>query len=200
MLEKTSEPHTLDTTGLAFLPIARGTCDADGPDLGAVVLAPQLAASIGAKRLFFNLDAKRDRMLSEPPDVRDGVWFAQGFLEERTVVTADPDGGTTTRFYNFSGIGGPDGPTERGGYDYYVYPVSHEARSDAPLSWGGMSGGGVWQVPLKRKDGNLVALRPLLSGVLFYQRATTATECGVVAHGLRSVYGVAYNSILGREA
>ena len=197
MLEKTSEPHTLDTAGLVFLPIARGSRDADGPDLGAVVLAPHLAGSIAAKKVFFNLDRRRDELLSEPPNVRDGVWFAQGFLEERTVATEDPDGGTTTRFYNFSGIGGPDGPVERGGYDYYEYPVTHESRSEAPVSWGGMSGGGVWRVPLGRENGQVVPRHPVLSGVLFYQRPTTATECGVVAHGPRSVYRVAYNSIVG---
>ena len=150
MLEKTSEPHTLNTKGLAFLSIARGTNDADGPDLGAVVLAPHLAGSIAAKKVFFNLDRKRDEMLSDSPDVRDGVWFAQGFLEERMVATEDPDGGTTTNFYNFSGVGGPDGPVERGGYDYYEYPVTHESRLEAPVSWGGMSGGGVWRIPLAR--------------------------------------------------
>jgi hypothetical protein len=199
MLEKTSEPHTLDTAGLVFLPIARGSREADGPDLGAVVLAPHLAGSIAAKKVFFNLDRKRDELLSDSPDVRDGVWFAQGFLEERMVVREDPDGGTTTSFYNFSGVGGPDGPVERGGYDYYEYPVTHESRSEAPVRWGGMSGGGVWRIPLGRENGQIVPRRPILSGVLFYQLPTTATECGVVAHGVRSVYQIAYDSILGRE-
>ena len=200
VLEKTSQPHTLDTAGLVFLPIARGSCEAEGPDLGAVVLAaPHLAASVAAKKIFFNLDSKRNGLLNEPPKIREGAWFAQGFLDEKTVATEDPDGGTTTRFYNFTGVGGPDGLVERDGYDYYEYPVAHESRSEAPVSWGGMSGGGVWQVPLGREDGQLVPRQPVLSGVLFYQRPTTATECGVVAHGLRSIYEVAYDSILSRQ-
>ena len=200
MLEKTSQPHTLDTAGLVFLPIARGSCEAEGPDLGAVVLAPHLAGSVAAKKVFFNLDSKRNELLSEPPDVRDGLWITQGFLEKRTAATEDSDGGTTTRFYNFSGVGGPDDPIDRGEYDYYEYPVTDEKRSETPASWGGMSGGGVWRVPLGRKDGQVVPRHnPVLSGVLFYQHPTTSTECGVVAHGLRSIYGVAYDSILGRR-
>jgi hypothetical protein len=62
-----------------------------------------------------------------------------------------------------------------------------------------MSGGGLWQIPLKRQGGDLVHRPPLLSGILFYQEPTTDTLCGVKGHGRRSVYEVAYNAIRGRE-
>ena len=56
----------------------------------------------------------------------------------------------------------------------------YERRPEAPVSWDGMSG----------------------AGVLFYQRLTTAAECGVVAHGLRSIYvrSAAGSSRLSRAA
>jgi hypothetical protein len=60
-----------------------------------------------------------------------------------------------------------------------------------------MSGGGLWQIPLKRQGSGLVHLPPLLSGILFYQQPTTATECGVRGHGRRSVYERAYKRIQG---
>lgn len=200
LLERTREPHSIDTQGATFLEIARGTQDSVGPDLGAVILAPQIASAIAAKKTFYDLDSRRDQLLHSPPDLRDGVWFAQGFLEERTVVVPDPDGvGTTKGFYNFSGVGGPETGDQIDEYDYFEFPVSHEARQTSPRSWGGMSGGGLWQIPLKRQGSGLVHLTPLLSGILFYQQPTTDTECGVRGHGRRSMYEVAYNYIQGCE-
>ena len=199
MLERTREPHTIDTSGLAFVHIAKGKRESEGPDLGAVVLAPSIAAAIGAKKSFFALDAKRDQMLSNPLEWCDGMWCAQGFLEERAVVTPDPDGrGRTTGFYNFTGVGGPEATIERDGHDYFEFPVAYEARPTAPVSWGGMSGGGLWQVPFKRQGDSYVHLRPLLSGILFYQWPTTESKCGVRAHGRQSVYRMAYNAIIGK--
>lgn len=200
-LQRTGEPHSIDTAGLAFLDIARGREDHVGPDLAALVLAPQIGASIAAKKLFFNLDLPRAKALEGLPDLRDGVWCAQGFLDERGVVAADPaDGVATKYFYNFSGLGGPDQTQELDGYDYFEFPVSAESRDGAPRSWGGMSGGGLWQVPLKQKGEDVVPLAPILSGILFYQHPTTETVSGVRAHGRRSVYEIAYAAITASEA
>lgn len=198
LLEKTREPHTIDSGGVAFLEIARGRRDSDGPDIAAVVLAPQIASAIAAKKSFYDIKSRRELLLYSPPELCDGVWFAQGFLEERTVVTPDPDGlGITKSFYNFSGVGGPENSFQINEHDYFEFPVSHESRPTAPMSWGGMSGGGLWQIQLKRQGSGLVHLSPLLSGVIFYQQPTTEMECGVKCHGRRSLYQVAYNCISG---
>jgi hypothetical protein len=195
-LGRTSQPHTIDTRGISAGKIARGAQDSVGPDLGAVILAPQIAGSIAAKKSFFNLDTRRDWLLNNPPDLRDGVWFAQGFLEERTVVRpVHIEDGPTKYFYNFTGIGGSETSPRIGDHDYFEFPVRQTSRHEAPVSWGGMSGGGLWQVRLKREDGRLRHLSPILSGIMFYQHPTTPTECGVRGHGRHSVYEVAYGSI-----
>ena len=59
-----------------------------------------------------------------------------------------------------------------------------------------MSGGGVWQVPLKRTEGSLTHGPAVLSGVMFYQYPTTDTQCGIRAHGPRSVYQKALDAIV----
>ncbi len=197
---QTNTPHTIDTDGIAFLEIARGARDALGPDLGALVLAPSIASAIGAKKTFYSLTSRREQALHSPPYLRDGAWFANGFLAERSIVTHDPGGFRATRWlYHFCGVGGPDSSLRVAEHDYFEFPVSYEARAKVPSSWGGMSGGGLWQVPLKRQGDSVVPLSPLLSGILFYQHPTTPTQCGVRAHGRRSVYEVAYESIRGRE-
>jgi hypothetical protein len=193
MLSRTSHPNTIDSQGLAFLEIARGANDASGPDLGAIILAPPISGAIAAKKTFYNLESRRDLLLHNPPDLRDGLWWVHGFLDERTVVADDPiEQGLTKFFYSFGLEGRPEPAIQVGEHDYYSFPFSHAA----PKSFGGMSGGGLWQVPLKRDgEGKLTYTTPILSGVLFYQVATTPTQCGVKCHGRISVYQVAFNSI-----
>lgn len=196
LLGRTTQPHSIDTAGISILKIARGMRDSVGPDVGAILLASNIAASIGAKKSFFNLETHREMQLNNPPDVRDGVWFAQGFLEERTRIAPDPiEEGTTKYFYCFTGIGGPEAGQEIDGYDYFEFPVSQTGRSAAPVSWGGMSGGGLWQVQLIRREGALTHLSPVLSGIMFYQKPTTETVCGVRGHGRRTIYDLVFSKI-----
>ena len=131
--------------------------------------------------------------------MHDGVWVANGFLDERSRVVVEGVGHRVKGFYNFSAFGGPEAPETHGEYDYYDYLVTPESRAGTPTSWGGMSGGGIWQVSLRREGGAIVAAGVgLLSGILFYQHPTTATLCGVRGHGRQSVYRLAYASIHGK--
>ena len=99
-LGRTGQPHTIDPQGISILKIARGTHDAVGPDLAAILLAPQIAGAIEAKKIFYNLEKRRDRLLNYPPELRDGAWFAQGFLEERTTVGLDPVESGFTKYFS----------------------------------------------------------------------------------------------------
>src|SRR5688572_12342629 len=53
-LDRTTQPHSIDKQGTVLVDIARGSVAAVGPDLGAVILAPNIAGSIAAKKNFFN--------------------------------------------------------------------------------------------------------------------------------------------------
>src|SRR6266702_1324169 len=85
ILSPTIHQHTIDTQALVYKEIARGTVDSEGPDLGAVILAPSIAAAIAARKTFYNLDSRRVQLLETPPDRHDGVWFVHGFVNDRTV-------------------------------------------------------------------------------------------------------------------
>lgn len=197
ILSPTVQQYTIDIRGIAYVQIARGKRDPEGPDLGAVVLSPSIGATIGAKKVFYKLDAHRDQILSSPPDIRDGFWFVNGFVDEKTIEERDRDGYALVKgFYNLSGAGGPEQVTVVGDHDYFDFPVSYGGRSVAPKSFGGMSGGGLWQVPLMRSaEGEIKHKTPLLSGVVFYQEPTTEAYCGVKCHGRQSVYKVAFEAI-----
>jgi hypothetical protein len=197
ILSPTAQQHTVDTQGLAYVEIARGRSDSEGPDLGAIVLGTSIASSIGAMKSYYRLDFHRNYLLNSPPHIRDGFWFDNGFVDECTVEEQDKEGwGLVKGFYNLSGAGGQDHAILTGGHDYFAFPVSYGGRSVAPKSFGGMSGGGLWQVPLARDAQRQIKHEtPLLSGVVFYQEPTTEMYCGVKCHGRMSVYNVAFEAI-----
>jgi hypothetical protein len=198
ILSQTPQHETIDTQGLKYCEIARGTVESEGPDLAAVVLAPQIANSIAAKKTFYNLDKRRDQLLQMPPDLSVGLWVVHGFVDERTRVDQGAAGGDPMikGFYSLSGATAPEPPVSAGDHDYFVCPVSHGAWSIAPRSFEGMSGGGLWQIPMRRDgQGNVTHQTPLLSGVVFYQKLTEGTSSAVKCHGRKSVYQVAYDKI-----
>ena len=183
---------TISMNAVSCVPLARGKLDAEGPDLGVMLLSEAVAGSIAAIKRFYSLSAVRDFLLHSPPDRHSGFWFVNGFPATEAVRTTDGDS-EIIRFLNLSGAGGPEEPVTRGEYDYYKFPVPN--RASAPESFGGMSGGGFWQIRLRRKqDGTLETLPPLLSGVVFYQ-VWTPSECALLCHGRRSVYEIAYQAI-----
>jgi hypothetical protein len=197
LLERTDEPHSLDMKDLRFIEIAKGTNDRVGPDLGAVLLAPNIASAIAAKKVFYNMDVYRQPMLSAPPGVEDGLWVLDGFPDEGTTVILDGDGmGITTRFFGFGGFVVPEPAPDVNGFDYIECPVTaDEAVTDFPRSWGGVSGGGLWQVQLKRQDGELVMGRRLLRGLPFFEFSVNGQARRVRCHGVRSLYERAYAAI-----
>jgi hypothetical protein len=199
LLSPTHAPHSIDIQGLRYLKIARGNDDSVGPDLGAVLLlAHSIASSIAAKKSFYNLERQREQLLHNPPDLRDGLWFVNGFPDENTLIRPDADSGQgfVKSFYNLAGIGRPVSSFQIGSDDYFTIPVSPDTQPPVPRRFGGMSGSGLWQVPLKRDASRrLVYETPLLSGIAFYQERVTEAGSGLKCHGRRSVYGVAYDAI-----
>lgn len=197
ILSPTRQQYTIDTQGLVFLRIARGTDDSKGPDLGAIILSPSIASAIGAIKSFYNLDIRRERMLSAPPDRDLGAWAVHGFIDEKTVEEPGDSGFShIVRFYCLTGWGGTNPAVSIDGYDYLTFPVSYGSRSIAPASFKGLSGGGLWQVPLVRGPQEILTHQPpLLAGLVFYQVPTTETDAGVTCHGAVSVYSIAYDAI-----
>jgi len=197
ILSETISAITISTDALRYLEIARGIKDAEGPDLGAVILSPVIAAELRAKKTFHNLDKTRERFLTQLPDVKDGLWILQGFVEEWTKVDLHVDGyAKTFGFYELSSSGIISASYSIGDHDYFVFPVSYKERN-VP-HFGGTSGGGLWQVPLVKKnpESELTHKTPQLAGVAFYQEPILAERSAVKCHGRRSVYEIAYQAIL----
>lgn len=193
---------SIDIQGLEYLEIARGHRGSDRPDIGAIIIAPNIAASIKsnqANKVFYNLEIRRDFLLKTPPNVGNGVWFVNRFIAEGTITILDHGGYALLRgFQNLSGRCSPEPVVVVGNHDYFSFPVSQGGSFVAPKRFGGISGGGLWQVLLTLdSNGNLCHQYPFLSGVVFYQEFDiikgSAARC--LCHGRLSIYQVAYDAL-----
>jgi hypothetical protein len=190
----------ISTDGLRYIKIARGAVDSEGPDLGAVILSPALASGLAALKSFHNLDRNRTMLLTDPPPLTAGLWVVQGFIAERTTEELDFEQHIkTVRFFQLSSSGTVK-PYATGEYDYFELPIKYSTRASIPESYGGTSGGGLWQVRLERKasGGEITpATVPILSGVAFYQDGVECDRSALRCHGRRSAYETAYEAIIG---
>ena len=191
------ERTTIETIGIEHLKIARGDDDALGPDIAAVILSDHIASTLESKKSFYNLDKQKERLLEKPPEEQEGIWIAQGFVDEMTIVDPEStDSLTIKAFCQFSSGGGVEEYPSNSEYDYYVFPLDEPPSDIFPTSFGGNSGGGLWQVTLKKGDDDQLAAKEiLLRGILFYQRPLTEGPPALKCHGTKSVYEIAYSAV-----
>ena len=99
-------------------------------------------------------------------------------------------------FCHFGAFGGVENYRSRGAHDFYDFPIRPGPMNEAPKSFGGCSGGGLWHLPLFEKDGELNAGQPLFQGLLFYQDVVHNGPSALRCHGPQSIYGAAFSALV----
>jgi hypothetical protein len=177
--------------------IASGT--PEGPDLAFIRILPtEKLGTLKATKSFYDLGVGREEILDRPKELDIGAWCLCGVPDEFTVRE------TIDR--------GPDYLKGYSGLCYYCQGVREELRSEydlltiaidynentgnkaIPQSFGGCSGGGLWQIPLV-KENVVTSKKPILSGVAFWQTAVDGKKREIICHGRRSIYKSAYEVI-----
>jgi hypothetical protein len=184
------ERTRIDVSKISLDRIARGCDDGQGPDLALIHLSEPIASALAAKKSFVNLDKVRQLRKEKPLLIDDGFWGAQGFVAEYTKDLYVDDGrGRIKQFYNLFGASGSHAVREENSYDYIELTVSFDDLNRVPTSFQGMSGGGLWQIPLARDEkGKIVYRTPRFSGVVFYQRAATnEVPRSIICHGPKTI-------------
>jgi hypothetical protein len=169
-----------------------------GPDLGFIVLSDwDDVGTLKASRSFYDLSQDNDEWSANPPQLDSGIWFACGAPGERFERIL-PEAGfdKVVSFQDFCGVGGIDRSYEKEGFDYLEMDIEFSEETGMPHSFGGMSGGGLWQVTISRSpEGVLTPSRFFYSGVIFYQGVTEEEVRFLRCHGRKSIYEDAVESV-----
>lgn len=181
---------------MRWVTIASSGKESEGPDLAILLLSSVGVGWLRAQKTFYNL-LKREWLLHTPPDLDVGVWFLCGFADEATTERVPESG--SGRIKVFEGICG-DGWVENeycvGDFGYLDFEVAYGSADGPPQSFGGVSGGGLWQVVVMRTpDGDLKVKELLLSGVAFYQNPPIENRRVIKCHGRDGIYAHAIQRV-----
>lgn len=192
-----AQKYAIHSNSLEPIIIANGQIESDGPDLGFIVLPHSEKGIIEATKSVHNLDRNRERILNKPPRFSEGLWAICGVPDEKTVYEH-----TEKRFeplmglFMFVGFGGIHNTFTVGGYDYCHIEVKHDCSPIIPDSFGGVSGGGLWQIPLRKSaEQTIEPIEYILSGVVFYETGWEGLYQSIKCHGRNSIYDMAYSFI-----
>lgn len=182
--------YVLNAQNLSTIKIDRGNNPESGPDLGLINLPQPDTGTIKAYKSFYNVGNKKDRMLENPPEKDLGVWCICGIPDIETRSEKPQKGFDQVKAYlGFCGFGGISREYDLGEFDYIDFEVQYNDRTDSPLSFGGVSGGGLWQVIIGQKPGGVLVVKEvILSGVAFYQTELIENKRIIKCHGRKSIY------------
>ena len=124
-------------------------------------------------------------MVAAAPDAERGLWAVVGAPAE-TSDLANPSDLEFAQTVHWLGV---DRQHEREGFDYVDLGIPMGAPGRL-RSYGGVSGGGLWQIDvLRRPDGTWGWLAPpKLEGCAFYQTAPDHDLVFIRCHGRKSIY------------
>lgn len=161
-----------------------------GPDLGLVSLPIEHVGWFQAKKNFWNIELKRTQAVSR--EYRDlCFWALCGAPFERSSWAMHKR--------NYKAILSQHmGPwlankieeSSSHGYDYIDVIFDAKPSEEWPSDFGGLSGGGLWQLVLEKKlsSGKISFKIALLVGMPFYQFIESSARSRIRCHGINSVY------------
>lgn len=187
---------TIDRQLIDIVTIAKPRRLGKGPDLAFINIPSEKAAEIEPYKNFYDLAVDRDEMLSKPPRRDASVWFVCGIPDELTTDDEAEAGFLQMNsFHGLCGAGGANRVYRRCGYDYVDSVVEYTDDSILPSTFGGISGGGLWQVTYTGGPPDIQPDRYLLAGIPFAQTPIEGNLRSIVCHGWKSVYRKSYKAI-----
>jgi hypothetical protein len=186
----TGDDFKIHASQVTILPVDSPADGEYGPDLAFIEITPSDRNEIARDKEFYRLSLPRSEVLLAPPTLDAGIWVACGCPQQRSRI--DPGEGrfaALAAFQLFCGFGGVDRQFHRSGLDYLEMPIDNPGRSGVPSRFEGMSGGGLWQVPIAvLPGGQLRASRYLYSGVVFWRAPLPDGRILLRSHGRQSIY------------
>lgn len=191
--------YTIDISHISKMPIARGKVDSDGPDIAFMKLPQPYIGQIKAHATFYNLEHNKEEVINNPVDNDIGMWAISGYPDEcKKEIESIGCFDGVIKYEGDCLFGSIDKCYSSGEFDYIEMPADYQ--NDVPISFGGLSGGGLWHIVLEQPpQGNIKVKCIIFSGVAFHQSALENNFRSLKCHGRRSVYQVACKYIKGNS-
>lgn len=175
---------------LAIHRIAKGAEDAVGPDIALIVLPNVGIGYLKSEKLFYNINRRENEFGLTPMDKRNGFWLTCGIPGDWELKRHESDQTIVKSYQGLCGASGVSREYDVDEYDYVEVTVDYSSGNpDLPLSFGGCSGGGIWQIPLRKNTaGVIISETPILSGVVFYQTKIDGGLRLLRCHGRKTIY------------
>jgi hypothetical protein len=181
----------LDLDHLQFVRVPRGNTAQAGPDLAAIRLPDNgdAVAILLSLKNFYDLDRRMEQFKDGFHEVDLGLWLPCGVLAEGSQDLEPERGfGIVRGYYGLCGLAAGPSETHVDGFDYLELTSDPSESKDVPTSFKGLSGGGLWHAIVGSKDGALVVMDCILSGVIFYEDFLPDGVQVLRSHGRNSVY------------
>jgi hypothetical protein len=171
--------------------VLRGSGSEDsGPDLALLAIPAPFIPQILAHKSVLDLSQQRDRFLADPSRPDFGLWAVTGMVEEFSSVRQHLEQrAIELEVHARSFFGGIDGMHERDGYDY-LDAGADIGLPDVPPSFGGVSGGALWQIVLSMNETGQIfwSGKKSFHGVAFWESVIREGRRVIRCHGRNSVF------------
>ena len=161
-----------------------------GPDIALLKLAPPVIPTITARKSFLNLARQKEALTSCPPATENGLWAVTGMVGEFSEFQTHPETRTIEGHVHgtafFSSV---QQVHQRDGYDYFDFGANLQLPG-VPSSFGGVSGGGLWEIKLSMTKFERVSWneRRYFRGVAFWHSEVSDGHRMIRCHGPKSIF------------
>ena len=166
-----------------------------GPDMALLRLPPPVIPTISAHKSFLNLALQKESLPAYPPTIENGLWAVTGMVGEFTEVHNHLETHTLeSHIHGEAFFSAVQQRHEHNGYDYFDLGANLQLPG-VPSSFGGVSGGGLWNVKLSMsKSTNEISWdgRRYFRGVAYWQSNVSTDRRIIRCHGPNGIYEKAW--------
>jgi len=186
------EPHELSIE-TRFLEVEQTepVSEEYGPDL-AFIRVPNggFKTSILAKKEFWDVSESDDQFRMAMTENENPTMVFGGFPDVyRRDLMPQPGFETVQRLQGHGFLTGQERREHHGGFDYILVAAAYDHGDNPPLTFRGVSGGGLWRLALSRDAaGENYWHQIWLAGVVFYETPLKGGYRHLRAHGPESLY------------
>jgi len=192
VIHKEEHQFMIRRSDLHIIDVAVPAVQGRDPDISIIViLSSEKLGTIGAsQKTFYNLDRYRDGVLNDLWPAEKGVWVVVGYPEAKREEIYTPYAGglqlilLSQEMYAFGGLARE---SQLKDFDLLELDVE-ESCENIPNTLVGISGGGIWQIPVIEQGSEIRFNPPLLSGMAFSEERQAGSLKTVRCHGRMSLY------------